>query len=415
MKVLVVDNSPAMGGSVHQLASQVKSLAPLGVRFHIIASDPALYRGLVPDSVPVQGLAAPAFRNVFTMTGAMHRDVLPGVLNKPFSFLAYRKFRDSVAPEFLSIVKDFEPDLLHLNNMNLANKVFADAVRIFGTPVIVFALMIRLFSRAERALAARADLVACVSHAVAGYLSKVIPELRPEKVGVIESSFDLERYRVERDPSVRAELGIPADAPVVLSLGRLTPWKGHDILIRALAQASSPFDFAQGKPKPQAFPWLLQAGGEEGEYRKEIDRLVDEVGLRGRVVFAGVRPDVPRLLAASDLLVHSSKFSRPEDGVVEAFGRVIVEGMAAGLPVVATRAGGATEILKDTEAGRLVEPGDVKGMADAIGYYLDNPTVARSAGEVGLKVAERYNEGDLAKKLSDLYQKAISLKGKKPE
>ena len=399
MKVLVVDNSPGMGGSVHQLAVQVRTLAPLGVKFRIIASDPALYRGLIPDIIPIQGLTAPAFRNVFTMTGAMHREVLPGVLNKPFSIFAYRKFTKAVVPEFLSIVSDFEPDLLHLNNLNLANKVFADAIRPFGTPVIVFALMIRLFARAERDLAANADIVACVSKAVADYLASSIRGLSAERTAVIESPINPKSYIVERDPAVRAEFGIPADAPLVLSLGRLTAWKGHDVLVKALAQI------------PNA--WLLQAGGEEPAFRKEIDRLVAELGIGGRVVFAGIRCDVPALLAASDLLAHSSKFSRPEDGVVEAFGRVIVEGMAAGIPVVATNAGGATEILENTGAGRLVPPGDEKAMADAIGFYLQNPEAARKAGEAGRLAAMRYDEGDLAKKLADIYQKTIFSRYKK--
>jgi len=394
LKVLVIDNTPGMGGSIHQLAHFLKSLSTMGIQFRVIASNPELFEGLVPEDVPIGGLSWPGFKNVFENSGAMFKPILPGVLNKPLSLLAYRRLAGRLVPEFLEIFRAFGPDVLHINNLNLPNKVFSDAIAGEKPPMMLSALMIRLFSRREAAFAARARAITCVSKAVADNLAKTMPSVSPERLVVVESPVDPERYVVERDPAVRAELGIPADAPLVLSLGRMIPWKGHDVLVRALADVPD--------------VWLLQAGGDEPGWRGEIDRLAKEVGMSGRMVCAGARPDVPRLLAASDLVAHSSKFGRPEDGVVEAFGRVIVEGMAAGLPVVATDAGGASEILRGSEAGTLVPPGDAKAMSEAIRAFLFDSEAARRAGRVGREeAASRFSEKVLSEKMLRAYQDLI--------
>ncbi|MCL4236346.1 MAG: glycosyltransferase, partial [Deltaproteobacteria bacterium] len=204
-----------------------------------------------------------------------------------------------------------------------------------------------------------------------------------------------------RDRSILAEFGVPPDALVVLSLARLIEWKGHDVLARAMGAV------------PGA--WLVQAGGEESPaWRERVMGIAREVGVGDRFVIAGIRPDVARLLGAAEVLAHSSKYDRAEQGVVEAFGRVIVEAMAAGVPVVATDVGGAAEIFRHENGtpwthdavapGRLVPAGNSDAMAAAIRHFLDHPDDARRAGEAGRVRARDYDERVTARKIAEVFE-----------
>lgn len=401
MKILALDNSPAMGGSVHHLAAQIRVLAAAGARFRFVASNPELYNGLLPADVPVRALAWPGFRDVFRHTGALAEPVLPGPLNRPFSFLAYRRLAAALVPEFLRVLDEDPPDLVHINNLNLPNKVFGDALTARGVRFTLAAQMIRLFGRTEAAFATQSARVVCVSRAVRECLTRQMPNVPPDRYAIAENGIDPARYAVARDRSILAELGVPPGAPVVLSLARLIEWKGHDVLARAMGAV------------PGA--WLVQAGGEESSvWRERVRAIAREVGAGDRFVVAGIRSDVPRLLGTADVLAHSSKHDRAEQGVVEAFGRVIVEAMAAGVPVVATDVGGAAEIFRRDDGtpwthngvapGRLVPAGDAGAMADAIRHFLDDPDDASRAGEAGRVRARDYDERVTARKLADVFE-----------
>jgi glycosyltransferase involved in cell wall biosynthesis len=402
VKVLLIDNSPAMGGSIHQLASQVRGLRGRGVETAILASNPGLFDGLIPPDVPARTLPWPGFRDVFAAAGAALNPVLPGPFNKPFARLAYRRLRDALLPDFLTALGDAAPDIVHINNLNLPNKVFGDALVNLGRPFTVAAQMVRLFSRTEAAFAASARRVVCISRAVERCLRAQMPNVADGRYAIVPNGIDPRAFDAPADGAVWDEFGVPPGAPVVLSLGRLTEWKGHDVLVRAISKI------------PGA--WLVQAGGEETAWRARMDSLAREVGVADRFVIAGVRADVPRLLAACAVLAHSSKYSDPRDGVVEAFGRVIIEAMAAGRPVVATDAGGAAEILTDETGaawthngdapGRLVPPGDAGAMAKALRFYLDDKDAARAAGAAGRVRVNDFDETKLAGALFDILEAA---------
>ncbi len=151
---------------------------------------------------------------------------------------------------------------------------------------------------------------------------------------------------------VRMELGLPGDATVVGVFGRLTPWKGQDVLLDALS-------------RPELLPCRAIVVGdalytqEDRQYAEMLSRRADAHPLTGRVQLLGHRDDVPALMKACDVIAHTS--TRPEP-----FGRVIVEGMLAGTPVVATDAGGVREIVTQDRTGFLVAPGDASALAAAI-------------------------------------------------
>lgn len=159
-------------------------------------------------------------------------------------------------------------------------------------------------------------------------------------------------------PALRAELGVPPGAIVAVHVGRFHPWKGQQVLLRALVEA------------PGVHAWFVGAPL-FGEHRFAADlcALAATLGVAERTRFLGFREDVPAILSAADLVVHSSVFPEP-------FGRVIVEGMLAGKPVIAANAGGVAEIVTDGETGFLVPPDDPAALANALHEVVREPARA---------------------------------------
>ena len=155
---------------------------------------------------------------------------------------------------------------------------------------------------------------------------------------------------------VRAELGIPADAYVVGCFSRLHPWKGQTVLLDAVARMPGVHALVVGG--------ALFSG--EAPYEAELRARAALPAFAGRVHMLGARDDVPRLIAACDVVVHASVLAEP-------FGRVVVEAMLAGRPVVATDAGGVPEVVTDGETGVLVPPGDARALGEALAALRSEP------------------------------------------
>lgn len=157
--------------------------------------------------------------------------------------------------------------------------------------------------------------------------------------------------------------------PVVGLLGRIAPWKGQHIFIRAASAV------LQVLPRVR-FRIIGKVMFEESDYEVQLKQLVNELGVSHAVTFSGFRSDVANALSELTLLVHASTVGEP-------FGQVIVEGMAAGLPVVATNGGGVPEIVVHGRTGLLVPMNDTQAMANAIVTLLSDPHAAREMGRKG--------------------------------
>ena len=165
--------------------------------------------------------------------------------------------------------------------------------------------------------------------------------------------------------AVRQQLGVPASAYLVAMFGRFHEWKGQQVLLDALAMLPDVHALIVGAP----------LFGEE-VFESALKAQASRSGLKGRIHFLGFRPDVPLLMRAANVIVHASVYPEP-------FGRVIVEGMLAGRPVIAARAGGVTEIVADGDTGVLVTPGDASALAQAIDALRTDPTGAAAMAERG--------------------------------
>ncbi|HVL88851.1 MAG TPA: glycosyltransferase, partial [Actinomycetota bacterium] len=146
-------------------------------------------------------------------------------------------------------------------------------------------------------------------------------------------------------------------------------WKGQHVFLRAAARLTAAHPDARFVVAGDAL------GGFSAGYPAGLRALADELGIAGRVIFTGACDDVPAVLAALDVFVHAS--------VAEPFGIVIVEALAAGVPVVATRGGGVAEIVTDGEDGFLVECGDDEQIAGRVAEILADPALTVRLSNAG--------------------------------
>jgi glycosyltransferase involved in cell wall biosynthesis len=174
--------------------------------------------------------------------------------------------------------------------------------------------------------------------------------------------------------ALRDELATTANAAVIVQVSRLERWKGHMLLLAALARLRVKTDWVA---------WI--AGGaqrpHERVYLAELQAEAQTAGIAARVRFLGERSDIPRLLAAADV------FCQPNTGP-EPFGAAFVEALYARLPVVSTGIGGAAEIV-DESCGRLVPPDDSSALAETLTHLIDDPTLRQRLGAAGPARARR--------------------------
>jgi len=209
------------------------------------------------------------------------------------------------------------------------------------------------------------DLAVCTSAWTQGTLAALFPGVPAE---VVHPAVPAPADHAAERAAVRAELGTDDEAVVILQASRMEPWKGHRPHLEALARLGD---------RPRWSCWM--AGGarrpHERRHAEEMRALAERLGIGGRVRWLGERTDVPRLLAAADLLCQPNLGPEP-------FGITYVEAMYAGLPVVAAATGGALEIVTDA-TGVLVPAGDAPALANALRTLASDAALRRRLGEAG--------------------------------
>jgi len=241
----------------------------------------------------------------------------------------------------------------------------------------------------ERALARGTDRFIAVSEAQKReiVLAGMAP---PGRIAVITNGVALDRFAPRDDggatrAAVRRELGIPYEAPLTTMVCRLYRPRDFDTLLIAWRQVRETLPAAR----------LLIVG--DGPDRPRVESLVAGLWLGEHVTLAGMREDVPRLLAASDLLVHAT-------AGWEGMGLSLLEAMAAGLPVVASRVGGVAEAVEDGETGLLVPPGSPAALAQALLRLLTDPATRAAMGARGRRRAiERFDLQRMLDATASLY------------
>jgi glycosyltransferase involved in cell wall biosynthesis len=247
---------------------------------------------------------------------------------------------------------------------------------------------IRLYALLERLASLLCHAIAVDSECVRsrGLAFHVAP---PEKIRVIPMGIDTERfdpgkYRTGR-AAVRAELGLRPDATVIGAVARFVPDKGLDVLLHTVSLLAKRFPDLQ----------CLLAG--DGPLKEDLRNLSRTLGLEGRVLFAGYRTDIPRVLSAMDLYMLPTRR--------EGFGVAFAEAMSMEVPVIASRVPPLDEIVADGQTGALAEVGSPEAFSRAAGPLLADPDLRRKMGQISRKrVLERFEQSLMCRAHERLFQ-----------
>jgi glycosyltransferase involved in cell wall biosynthesis len=321
-------------------------------------------------------------------------------LGIPVDTVPVERLRDpSALPRLVRYLRSRGADVVH-TQLEFADGIGSVAARIARVPTVSTQHTMfeaRRFSRSwarnrlgDLALAVASSTIIAVSDEARRHYEAARPYPR-RKLVTLRNGIDLTRFdaSAREGPAVRRELGIPPDAPVVLSVSVLRRDKGIQEMIAGLGSLAA------------TAPGVVYLIVGDGDHRAALEAAARERGVAGRVVFAGSRTDVPRVMAAADVFVHPT--------YVDALPTVLAEAAAAGLPIVASRVGGVPEMCLDGRNGLLVPPGDVPALTAAVEGLLTDPALAGRMGAAGRQVArERFDIRTQAARLTDIYRRAMA-------
>jgi glycosyltransferase involved in cell wall biosynthesis len=383
-KVLHIITRLDMGGS-----AQNTLLSCLGL-------DPALYSvTLIKGSTEESRMTPEEIERLERDLAALHRQGVR-VMTVPTLVRRISPAKDFRA--FVSICRHIfalKPDIVHTHTSK-AGVLGRLAARLARVPLIVHTPhghvfyghfdpgLSRVFLLVERMLGCITNhLIALTPGEAEDYVDLGV--MPPHKISVVPSGIELRRFlcaRVDRR-SKRRELGLPPAALAVGFVGWLLPIKGVSYLVRAMPEILA--------RHPESVLVLVGKGDDEAKLRS----LSDSLGLNGRVLFLGWRPDVEEILPCLDLLVLPS--------LNEGMGRVLVEAMAAGVPIVASRIGGVPDLIWDGENGLLVPPADCGALERAICKLLEDEQRRRRMTARGKEICSQYSTEGMVAQISNLY------------
>lgn len=232
--------------------------------------------------------------------------------------------------------------------------------------------------------------VACISPAVrATMLAIGVP---PERLQLIYSGIDTQRFVGADRTALRDELGLKPDAPLIVNVAALTPHKGQRHLIDALPLIR------------QRFPDVQLAIAGDGELRQVLPALARQRGVASCVHMLGHRDDIPNILAAADVFVITS--------TMEGLCTSLLDAMAVGVPVVGTAVGGIPEVIEDGRSGCLVPPGDTNALAKAICEQLaPGPNRDQMIARGRERLQEHFTVDRMIDRYVALYEHLVSERG----
>ncbi len=370
MRAAIMISSLAMAGAERNIVSVAPHIRGLGVELYLISlntrRDSALAKEFAQTGIPRIDV------------GAKHMTELAAVRR------------------FLRVLRDEQIDLVHAQDQDtIVYAALAHAQ--LGLPTVMSRHVLvepqdtlKERIRAQMVLVAARngfDRIIAVAEAVRHNFAE-LAGVPLHHIETIYNGLDPDRFLVNTPKSeLRQQLGWHPYAPTVIMVGALRRGKGHDLLFEALPYLIEQVPGLQVK--------LVGDGELAAEVQRQVRRHISVVE------WLGNRPDVPRLLAASDVLTLPSW--------AEALPNVLIEAGAAGLPTVATAVGGVAEIVIDNETGYLVSKGDAHGLANHLIWLLNNKTLAENMGvRARLRIRRYFSLGRQARQTVELYHRVVS-------
>ncbi len=365
-KILFVHGIPEIGGAERELLAIIERLPRAGYQPVVVGPNTgALADSLAERQVPVREGVFPPWRKV---RGYFQRSA------------AVKKLR--------AVIEAEQPALVHVNDFWWVPQTLG-AVNGLSVPVVAHVRQEIQPWKAQRYKLEQVDLLLPVSRQVQRSLQEAgVP---PGKLETLYSGLD--KDLLPSHPSgneVRRRLGISPEALVIGTVANLFPRKGYDVLIQALPE------LVKALPNLQ---YLIIGVGDPG-YEQHLRHQVQTLGLNAVVHFVGFQPHVFPFLAALDAYVHPA--------LMEGFGIAVLEAMAMGKPVLATRVGGLPEIVLEGETGYLIPPGDAPALANMIVVLLRDPALRHRLGARGRsRVLTVFTLEALLRRLTELYQRLV--------
>lgn len=298
--------------------------------------------------------------------------------------MAFRLFR---------LMGRVRPDIVHLHSRIGADVMGGIAARLRGLPVVYSRRQDNPEARLAVDLKYRLhDRVIAISQGIAEV--KLAEGLAQGKLRVVRSVVDARPYQRPPEPQwLRSEFGLPQDARVIAVIAQLIERKGHLVLLEALPELV------------RAFPTLRVLFLGKGPLEARIKETIHKQHLEDIVHMAGFRKDLARILPALDLVVHPA--------VREGLGVSLLQASAAGVPIVACRAGGIPEAVRDGENGLLVPPRDIGALRDAIARVLSDAELARKLGQGGRDlIAREFSLDSMVEGNLSVYREVLAQYGR---
>ncbi|MGH2733535.1 MAG: glycosyltransferase [Actinomycetota bacterium] len=384
-RVLFVDHEVRLSGGQQDLVDLVSALDPAGVDVHV--------------ALPGEG---PLERALGAAGATVHRLPMASSLRRLSRWRLRRRHLARHAASYAlaavqlgAMIRRLEPDVVHTNSMK-AHFVAAIPARLLGIPLVWHIRDILPHGWLRSALRMAGGLfparIVCLSTAATEQFESCRAR---SKVRVVYNGIRLERFARDPHPHWRARLGAANGEVMVGMIGQIARWKGQDVFLDAAARIAASFPEARFVIVGEClFP------ENEASFAASITERAHALGLDTRLRWLGWSDDVPGVMSALDILVHASRLPEP-------FGRVLVEGMAAGKPVITTAVGAGPEIVPH-EAGALVPPGNPEALAGALETLIRSPQTRRRCGEAARRASARFSIGETARDITALYSEIIA-------
>ncbi len=388
MHVLLVDHTGHVSGAEYSLQSLIAGLQAAGIRC-TFACPPGANQALARS----RGIRP---RTILATEGSLR--LHPAHTPRAIAQIAY------ASAQVARLASRLDVDVVHANSIR-ASLVVGLAGRLSHRPAVA-----HLRDRLPPGTASKASLRligATCNHIVANsrYTLEALDEAGvhgPRSAVCNPVDLDLFRPPSERDRiDTRAGLGVPAETFLLGVVGQITPWKGQDMALRALAAIADRHPNVRLVMVGEAKFLSDTTRFDNGAYLKRLLMLARDDRLAGRVEFLGERDDAPAIIGALDALLV------PSHG--EPFGRVVVEAMAVGTPVIASAAAGPAEIIEDGRNGLLVAEDDVGAWARAIERLLTDDSTRVNLIERGRARSADFSISAHAEQVLGVYRDVLAF------
>ena len=372
VRVLYVNHVGVCGGAEKSLLRLLEHLEPRQVEAHVAAPEGALAAAVRQMAYPPQIIPECRLRRPQTCWQALA------------ALGSFRRYCHSLG----RACRTLQPDLIHANSLIAAWA----AVRVTRRPVIWHCRDLQSPPRVMQMVRRRVARVVAISQAVAAHIAEAAPQGAP--VTVIYNGFSATDVHVTRRRSqVREQWEMAPETPLVGCMGQLVPWKRQDALLRAMPEVLARV------PEARLVIMGSDTFNEHPDYVGSLYALAEELGVGGHVVWAGFVDHPADALAALDVLAHPAE--------QEPFGRVVLEAMALGVPVVAINRAGPAELIEHERSGLLAPPDDVGALAEAIVRLLTDDELRENISDGAHIRASHFTASATAARVVELYHEVL--------